>query len=188
MNRLNGIAITLFLAAVFAYAFMDRQNNDKVKQENTIGELTPEFIAENLSSDIFNENGELSYMIKADRMEHYSALAITYFEQPKYTLHPRNHTLPWKMSANEATLYDNNRVILKNNVKLIATDPTSLIKEIHGKNLELNLDKNIISSKQKILVLGQGFTIHGSGLIVDLNTTQMTLNEHAQTIFTKTNS
>lgn len=119
-------------------------------------------------------------------MEHYADLAITHFEQPNYTLHPKGNALPWKMSALEATLYDNNRVILKNRVRLLATDPSSIIQEIHGKHLELNLTNNIISSEQAILILGKGFTVYGSGLIVDLNTTKMTLNEHVQTIYQKT--
>jgi lipopolysaccharide export system protein LptC len=76
-------------------------------------------------------------------------------------------------------------VKLKNRVRLIATDEESLIQEVHGKNLEMDLKTNIISSEQTILILGKGFTMYGSGLIVDLNTTQMTLTEHVQTIYKK---
>ena len=60
-----------------------------------------------------------------------------------------------------------------------------MIQEVHGKNLEMDLKTNIISSEQTILILGKGFTMYGSGLIVDLNTTQMTLTEHVQTIYKK---
>ena len=98
---------------------------------------------------------------------------------------PENNEAPWKVSAKEGTLYNNNRVILESRVLLSATNPDSLIQNIHGKYLELDLTTNILSSEQAILVQGKGFTMYGSGLIVDLNTTQMTLTEHVQTIYKK---
>ncbi len=188
MNKLNSLAFFIFLIAVSSYAVIEWLG-DKDKQADVFfDELTPEFIAEHLKSDIFGDNGQLNYVINADRMEHYADLAVTHFEQPKYTLYPKNNALPWKMSANEATLYDNNRVILENRVRLYATDKNSLIQEINGKHLELDLKTNIISSEHTILIKGKGFTMYGSGLIVDLNTTQMTLTEHVQTIYKKTTS
>lgn len=188
MNRVNSLAIFIFIGALCAYGVMQFLGANKPKKEAINDELTPEFIAEQLQSDIFDEQGKLSYVIDADRMEHYADLSVTHFELPKYTLFPKNDDSPWKMSANEATLYDNNRVILKNRVRLVATDENSLIQEIEGKELELDLKTNIISSEHTILIHGKGFTMYGSGLIVDLNTTQMTLTEHVQTIYKKTTS
>lgn len=66
-----------------------------------------------------------------------------------------------------------------------STEPDSLIQEIHCKYLELDLNTNIISSDQTILVQGKNFTMYGSGLVIDLNTKQMALTEHVQTIFKK---
>lgn len=68
----------------------------------------------------------------------------------------------------------------------MATSPDSLIQEINCKYLELDLNTNIISSDQTILIQGKDFTMYGSGLIIDLNTKQMTLTEHVQTIYKKT--
>ena len=76
-------------------------------------------------------------------------------------------------------------VVLENRVRLIATDKDSLITEIHCKYLELDLKTNIISSDQTILIQGKDVTMYGSGIVVDLNTRQMTLNEHVQTIYKK---
>jgi len=188
MNRLNSLAFSIFLFAIIFYGIFERFTSSKPEIEVITDELTPEFIAETLNSEAFSDTGRLSYTIDADRMEHYASLSVTHFELPNYTLYPKDTSAPWKMTANEATLYDNNRVILKNRVRLVATDENSLIQEVHGKSLELDLNTNIISSEQTILVLGKGFTMYGSGLIVDLNTTQMTLTEHVQTIYKKTNS
>jgi len=186
MSRIYSATIVFFFIALATYGLLEWYGAQK--ETNNILERTdtPEFIAENLNSDIYKASGALSYNVEAQRMEHYAQLEVTHFEYPRYTLYPRNNKPTWQISANEGTLYNNNRVKLANRVRLIATDKESLIQEVHGKNLEMDLKTNIISSEQTILILGKGFTMYGSGLIVDLNTTQMTLTEHVQTIYKKT--
>jgi len=183
MTRIYSFAVLFFIFSAISYSVIEwHQTNNK--QVTTIdNDITPDFIAEVLNSEIFNDKGNLTYIIDAQRMEHYTKLAVTHFEFPKYTLYPKNSSAAWKMSANEGTLYTNNRVKLENRVALIATDKKSLIQEIHGRYLELDLNTNIISSEQTVYIKGRGFTMYGSGLIVDLNTKQMTLTEHGQTIY-----
>ena len=186
MTRIYTVSLLFFIFSVISYVVIEwHQNNAQVT--NTIdNKIAPDFIAESLNSETYNNVGQLSYVIDASRMEHYSELAVTHFEFPKYTLYPKNTDSPWKISANEGTLYNNNRVKLESKVALIATDNKSLIQEIHGKYLELDLNTNIISSEKKIEIKGIDFTMYGTGLIVDLNTKQVTLTKHEQTIFQPT--
>jgi lipopolysaccharide export system protein LptC len=193
------------------YGIIEWRKSQIKPGENIESELTPDFIAEALKTDIYTESGQLSHTIIADRMEHYAKLEVTNFELPYYTLYPKNHSAktpssknlsdekpsnylepnsspPWNLSAKEATLYKNNRVILNHRVHLAATDKNSLIQEIHCKYLELDLNTNIISSDQTVMIQGKDFTTYGAGLIIDLNTKQMTLTEHVRTISKKNNS
>ncbi|MBL4940124.1 MAG: LPS export ABC transporter periplasmic protein LptC [Colwellia sp.] len=221
MTRINFLALLILVLGAMAYGIIEWRQSQVIPSESTDNELTPDFVAEALKSDIYTSTGQLSHTIIADRMEHYAKLAVTHFELPNYTLYPRskatkkmltsatvtndastsllsssspieslptkrNH--PWKLSAKEATLYKNNRVILNHRVHLTATDENSLIQEIHCKYLELDLNTNIISSDQTVVVQGKDFTMYGSGLIIDLNTKQMTLTEHVRTIYKKNNS
>jgi len=199
MTRLNFLALLILLLGGMAYAIIEWRNGQVIPIDSIENELTPDFIAEALKSDIYTQVGQLSHSIIADRMEHYAALEITHFELPNYILYPKNNNqpkkssiekqnYPWKLSAKEATLYKNNRVILNHRVHLTATDKNSLIQEIHCKYLELDLNTNIISSDQTVMVQGKDFTMYGSGLIIDLNTKQMTLTEHVRTIIKKNNS
>jgi lipopolysaccharide export system protein LptC len=212
MTRTNFLAFLILFLGAMAYGIIEWRHSQVVPGENIDRELTPDFIAEALKSDIYTESGQLSHAIIADRMEHYAKLEVTHFELPSYTLYPKNNSTnnnkpkgsrldnstaisppkkvsyPWKLSAKEATLYKNNRVILNHRVHLTATDENSLIKEIHCKYLELDLNTNIISSDQTVMVQGRDFTMYGSGLIIDLNTKQMTLTEHVRTIYKKNNS
>ena len=185
---LSRSALVIFLLGILAYALTEWRNVDKPINNEINTELTPDFIAESLKSAIYNKTGLLSHEIEADRMEHYAGLKFTNFEQPNYTLYPKNQTSPWHVQAKEATLYNSNRVILKRNVQITATEKNSLIQTIHCKSLEVDLNTNIISSKQDIVIHGKNFTMYGSGLIIDLNTTQMTLTKHVQTIYNDSNS
>ena len=199
MTRLNFVALLTLLLGGMAYAIIEWRYAQTTPDESIEKELTPDFIGEALKSDIYTQVGQLSHSIVADRMEHYAKLEVTHFELPNYILYPKNNNqlkksstkkqiYPWKLSAKEATLYKNNRVILNHRVHLTATDKNSLIQEIHCKYLELDLNTNIISSDQTVMVQGKDFTMYGSGLIIDLNTKQMTLTEHVRTIYKKINS
>jgi len=186
MNRLNSLALFILLLSITIYGIIEWRSATGEHEDIINNELTPDFIAETLKSKIYTETGKLSHTIEADRMEHYASLALTHFELPNYTLHPKNSNEPWKLTAKEATLHKNNRVILNKRVRLQATEEDSLIEEIHCKYLELDLNTNIISSEQTVMVIGKDFTMYGSGLIIDLNTKQMTLTEHVRTIYKKT--
>jgi len=199
MTRLNFLALFTLLLGALAYGVIEWRSAKVIPGENIEKELTPDFIAEALKSEIYTPLGQLSHSVVADRMEHYANLEVTHFELPNYILYPTNNNqltkastkkknYPWKLSAKEATLYKNNRVILNHRVHLMATDESSLIQEIHCKYLELDLNTNIISSEQTVMVQGRDFTMYGSGLIIDLNTKQMTLTEHVRTIYKKNNS
>lgn len=188
MNRLYSLAAAILLMCYITYNVIEWRSAKYGITAPDNQQITPDFIAESLSSSIYNAAGELSHIIKAQRMEHYSALDFTHFEYPEYTLYPKNNIKPWKLSAKEATLYNNNRIILESRVHLTASDKNSLIQEINCKYLELDLNTNIISSDQTVMIQGKDFIMYGSGLIIDLNTTQMTLTEHVQTIYKKSKS
>lgn len=197
MTRATFLTFLVLLLGVMSYGILEWRQSKVLPDENIESKLTPDFIAEALKTDIYTKSGQLSHAIVADRMEHYAKLDVTHFELPYYTLYPQNNSsddsteknaLPWNISAKEATLYKNNRVILNHRVHLSSTDENSLIQEIHCKYLELDLNTNIISSDQTVMVQGKDFTMYGSGLIIDLNTKQMTLTEHVRTIYKKSNS
>ena len=210
MTRINLFALAILLLGAMTYGIIEWRSTQVLPNDIIDSELTPDFIAEALKSDVYTESGQLSHAIVADRMEHYAKLEVTHFELPNYTLFPTNNPVnntepslvdglvdnaitekvnyPWQLSAKEATLYKNNRVILNHRVHLKATDENSLIQEIFCKYLELDLNTNIISSDQTVMVQGKDFTMYGSGLIIDLNTKQMTLTEHVRTIYKKNNS
>ncbi|MEI6895439.1 MAG: LPS export ABC transporter periplasmic protein LptC [Colwellia sp.] len=186
MNRINSLTLFVLLLSALIYGIIEWRSASIQGDTVIVDEHRPDFIAEKLKSKIYSATtGQLSHTIEADRMEHYADLEVSYFEQPNYTLYPQEGNKPWTVSAHEATLYKNNRVELKTQVKIRATDVESLIKEIYCKKIALDLKTNIISSEQAVVVVGKNFTMYGSGLIINLNTKQMTLTQHERTIYKK---
>ncbi|MEY8252803.1 MAG: LPS export ABC transporter periplasmic protein LptC [Colwellia sp.] len=185
MNRLNSLALFVLLLSALIYGIIEWRSASIEQDTLIVDEQRPDFIAEKLQSKIYSDLGQLSHTIAAERMEHYADLEVSYFELPNYTLYPQKEGQPWKVSAQEATLYKDNRVELKNQVHIKATEIDSLIKEIHCKAIALDLKTNIISSEQSVVVVGKDFTMYGSGLIINLNTKQMTLTQHEHTIYKK---
>ena len=185
MNRLNSFALFALLFSALIYGVIEWRSAS-IKQDTLIvDEQRPDFIAEKLESKIFSELGHLSHTIEAERMEHYAELEVSYFERPNYTLYPKKDNKPWTVSAQEATLYKDNKVELNTHVHIQATEADSFIKNIYCKKIELDLKTNIISSDQAVVVDGKDFTMYGSGLIINLNTKQMTLNQHERTNYKK---
>lgn len=71
MNRLYSVVLILFIISVAIYGTLEwRASLDEEKMTPT-SELTPDFIAEALNSDFYNEHGALSYEMEASRMEHF---------------------------------------------------------------------------------------------------------------------
>lgn len=185
MTRLNSLSLFFLLLSALIYGVIKWRSATVEQNTLIVDEQRPDFIAEKLESKIFSDIGQLSHTIEADRMEYYAEIEVSYFESPHYTLYPKKENSPWKVSAQEATLYKDSKVELETQVHIQATEVDSLIKSIHCKKIALDLKTNIISSEQAVVVVGKDFTMYGSGLIINLNTKQMTLNQHERTNYKK---
>ncbi len=185
MNRLHTLSSIVFAIALAVYGYMQWQKSNEPKITPTQNPNTPEYIASKLTSSQFDSDGNLSHTIFAEQMIHFADKNETHFKTPKYTIYPDDNKPSWNISANEGVLIDDDELILTQRVRLRSSDKNSFISEIHGQELKLDLNKKIITSKQTILLKGTDFTMYGSGLKVDINTTEMTISEHVQTIYKK---
>lgn len=87
MTRTNFLAFLILLLGAMTYGVIEWRQSKIIPGESIEKELTPDFIAEALKTDIYTESGSLSHAIIADRMEHYAKLEVTHFELPNYTLY-----------------------------------------------------------------------------------------------------
>jgi len=90
MNRTNFLTLSILLLGAMTYGIIEWRHSQVLPGENIDRDLTPDFIAEALKSNIYTKSGQLSHEVIADRMEHYAKLEVTHFELPQYTLFPKN--------------------------------------------------------------------------------------------------
>lgn len=181
MSRINWSILIVFGALVALYASLFFKSDSKAIVISEDSELFPNYRALNLNSRLYNQTGKLSHAVQATKMEHFEALGFAVFENPVYTLYLDN-SQPWQVSAKEATLYDNHRIILENQVKIMNLDSNRFVEKIATDYVEIDLNKKTISSDQLVEISGPNFFVTSVGLVGNLNTQQYELREHVNTL------
>jgi len=89
-NRLGLSISALFILAMLMYipTWMEEQPETQGNRENDA--LKPAYKAKNLTTTLYNQDGELNHKVFAESMEHYDQLGFVLFQQPKYTLYTEN--------------------------------------------------------------------------------------------------
>ncbi|UTP72827.1 LPS export ABC transporter periplasmic protein LptC [Alteromonas sp. LMIT006] len=186
MNRVGFSIFVLFILVIIVYNLPISVNSNKQQtNENQPSLLTPTYLAEELFSQRFNEAGLISHEINAKRMEHYAELGFMVFTQPRYTIFLADGS-QYIISAQEGTLYDDNRMLLENNIVIQSQNETDFIQQISAEYIEMNLDTKALSSNSAIVLRGKEFSMHSNGLDANLAQKRFALLEHTHTEFKPT--
>ncbi|KZN51187.1 LPS export ABC transporter periplasmic protein LptC [Pseudoalteromonas luteoviolacea] len=183
MTNLRVILLIVFSVMMLWlwYPYITQQDKLTIPKEEAIAK--PDYVAVDLKQTSFAENGQLSYQITAQRMELYQELGFSHFEAPIFMLHNGEHN--WQLAAKEATLYENDTLILEGEVTATNLMPAAMITHINADNLRLEITNRVMRSEQPVVITGPNVTITGKGLIADLNTEVIELINHTETIYDK---
>ncbi|KFZ38863.1 hypothetical protein HR45_00195 [Shewanella mangrovi] len=175
MNRVTLAIIAFFAAAIVLYwQVQTKRNNEQPTVVST--EAQPDYVADNLKSVSFDENGKIATRVSATHMEHFADTDTTVFEQPIYHIYPDNGDAQWKMSAEQGQLNrTQHKVVLQNNVMIDAITPDDPIRSLTTQYLELDVSTMIMTSQEQVFMKGSGFHASGIGLYADLNAQQLKL-------------
>jgi len=182
VNRIGYSLAFIFTAVLLLYLSILFDEDEERSGSTEPSPLVPNYQAINLNSKLYDKNGKLSHQVAADKMEHYQDLGFAVFEGPVYTLYLDDGE-PWQLSANEGTLYNNSRIQLEKNVKIVNLRTQEFVREISTEYIEINLQDKTLHSDQLVNITGQDYRITSLGMIGDLTTQQYELKEHVQTIF-----
>jgi lipopolysaccharide export system protein LptC len=186
LNRL-GISIALIFAAVLAlYIPIWLEDDSPDPQSNMEDALVPNYEVSNLSSKLFNEEGFLTHQVDAQKMEHYDQLGFVIFQQPTYTIYLENASQPWKVTAAQGTLYDDNRIQLEENVLITSLSQQEFVKQIETQYMEINLNDRTLVSDQAVQISGVDYVINSIGFKANLETQIYELSNHVQTEYRPT--
>ncbi|KJY97696.1 LPS export ABC transporter periplasmic protein LptC [Pseudoalteromonas ruthenica] len=181
MNAARALISLLFIVAMawLWYPYFMKSTDDGVAQQDYIA--TPDYIATGLSQTSYNDQGELSHTVYAEEMELYQELGFTHFTKPVFTLY--GETENWQVNADEATLYNNNILILENNVTATNLKEGAMIEKVSAEAIQVDIDSQRMESEQAVILSGPNMKITGQGLKADLNTEIVELTEHTRTIY-----
>lgn len=182
MNRIGWSIALIFTAVAVLYlpVFFEDDPIDPKNQDDI--ELVPNYEAVNLNSKLYDKQGRLSHQVAADKMEHYEDLGFAVFENPVYTLY-LDDGQPWQITANEGTLYENNRIQLEKDVRIVNLRSFEYVREITTEYIEIDLQTKTLSSDQQVIINGVNYAITSVGMFGDLTTQQYELRDHVQTQF-----
>lgn len=182
MNRISYSIAFIFTVVLILYLPILLEKEESPVVNNQGSDLIPNYSAKNLNSKLYDKSGKLSHRVVAEKMEHYDRLGFAVFDNPVYTIYLDNGD-PWQITAEEGVLYDNNRIQLEKNVKIVNLQSDEYVKQITTEFIEINLSDKTLSSDQLVNISGIDYTVQSIGLFGDLATQQYELKEHVQTQF-----
>lgn len=143
----------------------------------------PNYQARNMRSNLYDESGQLSHQIIAEKMEHYQLLGFTLFTRPEYNIYVKNQPFPWQITAGEGTLYENNRIQLETDVEIRTLNAEGYVQSVKTSFIEINLTDKTMHSDQAVEIVGHGFTIFSDGFTADLNKFEYQLTDNVRSIY-----
>ncbi|WP_395340622.1 LPS export ABC transporter periplasmic protein LptC [Ningiella sp. W23] len=182
MNRIGYSIAIIFTGVLLLYLPILFEESSEAPDDDAGSPLVPNYQAVNLNSKLYDEQGNLAHQVAADKMEHYEELGFAVFDNPVYTLYLDNGE-PWQVTAAEGTLYDNNRIQLEKDVKIVNLRTDEYVQQITTEFIEIDLQSKTLSSDQVVNISGVDYHVTSVGIQGDLANQQYELKEHVRTQF-----
>ncbi|MCE9687085.1 LPS export ABC transporter periplasmic protein LptC [Shewanella sp. AS16] len=180
MNRVTLAIIAFFSTALILYWQVQHKHGSQ-DSGNLAAQNRPDFMANDLRSISFNDEGKVNSRVTAKYMEHFAEFNLTKFTQPVYLIYPDKGQAQWRLRANQGRLNkDSGKVVLENDVIIDAISPTEPVQTLTTSYLELDLNTMIMTSDRVIYVKGKDFNIRGQGLYADLNAQEVQLTSQIE--------
>ncbi len=177
--------LLVLAAATLAYTYIDLAEQPAQPSGDT--ELVPDFVAYQLTRRNYDQQGHLNGEVAAAQMAHFEQLGQMQFEQPAYTLY-ENKLPRWQISSVQGVFYQDNKVILEQQVRVNNLFPDEMFQQIQTEQLELAVDTQLLKTDLPVVVIGQNFIINGSGLQADLIKQKLRLFKHQGTVYQHENN
>lgn len=171
--------VVIVLVSIAGYIWFTPDDGSALKTDQ---ELLPDYVAQNITRTLYDENGYIADTVKANRLEHFELLGFTQFEQPVYTLY-NNQKVSWQANSNHAVWFAEDKIILEQQVNIVSLQPDELIERIKTDTLELIFPANLLQTDRPVFIQGKGFYIEGVGLQADLTKQTLQLVKHNKTVY-----
>ena len=183
MNRVGYAIIILFCAVALVYFLPFTTSPEKsADRPETIDLLTPTYRAEGIKSRLYGTDGVLIHQVSASEMNHFTDLGFMVFTQPEYDIFVADGT-EYAINADSATLYEDNRIVLEDNIIIQSLNIDDFIRQINAQYLQMDMVSKDINSDTLIELTGAEFSMLSNGLTGNLARKQFALIDHVKTEF-----
>ena len=172
------LAIALVLAANYYWSPLPSQSPDPQAMKRQ-GEL-PQTYIEHTRAWSFDDSGELTDILEADRVEQFQQGSVSLLTKPRFYAHSGNDKT-WSAVADRGRFETHReRLLLRKKVVLIH-DQTGTRMDTHALDIEVD-DKIATSQKPVTLTQGDNRTT-AEGLIANLNDETFILKANVESIY-----
>jgi len=175
------LLVVILLVATASFLWFSPQKTDT--QSASDRQFQPDYIAENVTLRVYDQEGYIADLIKASKLEHFEFLGFTQFDLPRYTLFNEAHQPNWEISSLHAVWFPEDKIILEQRVVLLNLLAGELIQRIETASLQMLLPEKKILSHDAVAIKGLGFDIKGIGLEARLSDKNLLLQRHLETIY-----
>lgn len=179
------VFVVFILMAVAGYFWFNP--TEQIQVQLIDEELLPDYIAQDITRIVFDEQGYRTDFITASKLEHFELLGFTQFEFPIYILFDQGHTATWQVSSQSAAWFPDDRLILERQVNIVNLLQDELIERIETEELELIFPDKTLQTNLPVVFKGNGFYIEGIGMQADLEQKILKIQQHKETVYLNEN-
>ncbi|TXH65447.1 MAG: LPS export ABC transporter periplasmic protein LptC [Tolumonas sp.] len=169
INRQTLLLLLLFIVSLLAWQWStqhDEQNLQTQKKDLSL----PSFTASSLHTYRYTIDGKLTDIFSADQTLYYQHNKVTEAVHPLLRTFETDGKEAWNISANSGKLLSQDRLLLKDNVLIKNKNPAINVDRMQTSYLEMDMNKNQISSDQPVSIDSPDYHVQGVGFHADLKT------------------
>lgn len=179
--KLNRWLISAIALGLLFLVFQPEEIQDQVRVATQVHDT--DYFMEDIVIHQFDHEGHLTNTLAADRMEHTLEQDISVLVKPVITF-GRSHSGEWQLSSNQGKLLNNNSIIkLDKNVKIEEHVENNRVQtKMTTNNMTINLDTNIASTDQTVLIESPYYLTKSTGLVIEFDQEVIYLKSDVSTI------
>ncbi len=178
------IAAILIIAAGLLYRFSGvtgRLSDDEISSR------FPTFEATQFTGEMYDETGQITHSMFSREVTYYKSRDLVdvtgvvglFYDHEDVDQPFRG----WQMSADKGELIINKHATLQGNIKVVPNFLGSMIKEITTPYVYYDIENNLVSSPQEIVLKGDNFINQGSNYVIDIKAKTFVIKDNPHAVY-----
>jgi len=182
--KLNRLLISIVALAMLILVFQPDEGSKPDILQSKIPDS--DYFMEDVKVYQYEPDGNIANKLSADRMQHFIEDNLSILDAPLITYN-KSDSGSWQLSSPTGKLRNNSLLLLEDNVTIQEfTNMLTPQSMIQTKNLTIDLEKNVASTQERVLIMSPYFATESNGFKFDLSNEIISLTSDVKTeIFQK---